>query len=72
MLRIELTNSSLLVDLLYVQGSGWAIRVPDLEIYGVYRTFPKVSGGGELPNGCSARCPGSIMDVVLVVIVSGR
>ena len=72
MLRIELTNSSLLVDLLNVEGARWAIRVPDLEINGVYRTFPKVSKGRKLPPGGSAWCPWSIMDVVLVVIVSGR
>ena len=47
MLRIELTNSSLLVDLLNVEGARWAIRVLDLEIDGVYRTFPEVAKEGS-------------------------
>ena len=69
MLRIKLTNYPLLVDLLDVQRASRTVRVPDLEVDGVHSTFSRISGRWHLPEWCSARCPGSIVGIVVVVIV---
>ena len=43
-LRIKLTNNTLLVDLLNIQRASRTVRVPDLEIDGVYCAFPRENG----------------------------
>ena len=43
-LRIELANNPLLVDLLNIQRTSRTIRVPDLEVDGVHCAFPPENG----------------------------
>ena len=43
-LRIELTNNPLLVDLLNIQRASRTVQVPDLEVDGVYCAFPRENG----------------------------
>ena len=66
MFWVKLTNDSLLVDLLDVLRASRAIRVPDLEVDGVHSAFPR--GDGICQAG-RARCPRSVVSVVVVVVV---
>ena len=71
MLRIKLTDNPLLVDLLDIQRASRAVRVPDFEVDGVHSAFSRINEGWHLPGCSSARCPGSVVGVVVVVIVRG-
>ena len=51
MLRIRTSTEAILVDLLDVERAFGGVRVPDLEVDGVHRTFAKEIGIWQLVGG---------------------